>query len=86
MKKKLDEKLNEIKIHETDTGSSGVQIMLLTERINELNNHIKIHKKDFSTKRGLMKLVGRRHRLSLYLKRKNVNKYKEVIALAGLRK
>ena len=72
--------------HETDTGSPEVQIALLTERIVNLTEHFKIHKKDHHSRRGLLKLVGQRRRLLNYVKRKDVNRYRELIARLGLRK
>ena len=72
--------------HKTDTGSPEVQIALLTARITELTEHFKVHKKDHHSRRGLLKLVGRRRRLLDYLKKKNVNRYKETIERLGIRK
>ena len=72
--------------HETDTGSPEVQVALLTERIVNLTEHFKIHKKDHHSRRGLLKLVGQRRRLLNYIKRKDVNRYRELIARLGLRK
>ncbi|MDY6852617.1 MAG: 30S ribosomal protein S15, partial [Thermodesulfobacteriota bacterium] len=72
--------------HETDTGSPEVQIALLTERIINLTEHFKVHKKDHHSRRGLLKLVGQRRRLLNYLKRKEINRYRAVIAQLGLRK
>lgn len=72
--------------HEGDTGSSEVQVALLTNRINELTEHFKIHKKDHHGRRGLLKLVGRRRRLLAYLKRKDLERYRATIERLGLRK
>ena len=72
--------------HEGDTGSPEVQIALLTERINELTAHMRLHKKDFHTERGLMKLIGRRRRLLAYLSRTDMQRYREVLTKLGLRK
>lgn len=69
-----------------DTGSPEVQIALLTQRIKELTEHFKIHKKDFQGRRGLLMLVGQRKRLLQYLKKKNLNRYRELIERLGLRK
>ncbi len=74
------------KNHETDTGSPEVQIALLTERITLLTEHFKVHKKDHHSRRGLLKLVGQRRRLLNYLKRKDINRYRELIARLGIRK
>lgn len=82
-KKEIIEKYRQ---HESDTGSAEVQIALLTERINQLSDHFKAHKKDHHSRRGLLKMVGRRRRLLEYLKRKNINKYRELLDQLGLRK
>ncbi|MBL6720453.1 MAG: 30S ribosomal protein S15 [Planctomycetes bacterium] len=71
---------------EGDNGSAEVQIALLTEDIKNLTEHLKIHKKDFSTRRGLLAKVGRRSRLLRYLRNKDVNRYRELIASLGLRR
>lgn len=78
--------IDEYRTHETDTGSSDVQVALLTERINELTEHFKVHKKDHHGRRGLLKLVGRRRRLLDYLKRTDLERYRALIAQLGLRK
>jgi small subunit ribosomal protein S15 len=72
--------------HEGDTGSPEVQIALLTERINHLTEHFKVHTKDHHSRRGLLKLVGQRRRLLDYLKRKDLNKYRDLIKGLGLRR
>jgi small subunit ribosomal protein S15 len=74
------------KTHDNDTGSSQVQIALLTQRINELTDHFKIHKKDNHSRRGLLKMVSRRRKLLDYLKRRNINEYHEIIEKLGLRR
>ncbi len=74
------------KVHDTDTGSPEVQIALLTQRIADLTDHFKIHAKDHHSRRGLLKLVGRRRRLLNYLKGKDVNRYRALIEELGLRK
>ncbi len=71
---------------EGDTGSPEVQIALLTARINELNEHLKVHKKDHHSRRGLLKMVGRRRNLLGYLKKNNLEGYRALIARLGLRK
>lgn len=71
---------------EGDTGSPEVQIALLTARINELNEHLKVHKKDHHSRRGLLKMVGRRRNLLAYLKEKDFEGYRALIAKLGLRK
>ncbi len=72
--------------HESDTGSPEVQIALLTARINHLNEHLKVHKGDHHTRRGLLKLVGRRKRLQSYLRNNDVERYRENTARLGLRR
>lgn len=74
------------KTHGSDTGSSQVQIALLTQRINELTEHFKVHKKDNHSRRGLLKMVSRRRKLLDYLKRRNINEYHEIIEKLGLRR
>lgn len=71
---------------EGDTGSPEVQIALLTARINELNDHLKTHKKDHHSRRGLLKMVGRRRNLLVYLKNKDLEGYRALIVKLGLRK
>jgi small subunit ribosomal protein S15 len=78
--------IEKYRLHETDTGSPEVQIALLSERIGYLTNHFKIHKKDHHSRRGLLKLVGKRRRLLDYLKSKDVSRYKSLIADLGIRK
>ncbi|MEJ2589531.1 MAG: 30S ribosomal protein S15 [Deltaproteobacteria bacterium] len=78
--------IDRFKVHDTDTGSPEVQIALLTSRIKYLTEHFKEHKKDHHSRRGLLKLVGQRRRLLNYLKRKNVEKYRELIQELGIRK
>ncbi len=74
------------KVHETDTGSPEVQVALLTERINHLNEHLKVHKKDHHSRRGLLMMVGQRRGLLNYLMKKDIERYRELIAKLGLRK
>ena len=76
----------EHRLHEKDTGSPEVQIALLTARITDLTGHMKSHKKDFHTRLGLLKLVGKRRRLLDYLKNRDIVGYRQVIAELGLRK
>ncbi len=85
-KKKKEEVIQKFASHEKDTGSPEVQAALLTERITELSEHFKVHKKDHHSRRGLLKLVGQRRRLLEYLKRKDVNRYRRLIGELGLRK
>ena len=74
------------KTHENDTGSPEVQIAVLTFRINELNEHLKIHKKDHHSRRGLLKMVGHRRNLLAYLQKKDIERYRSIIARLGIRK
>jgi small subunit ribosomal protein S15 len=81
-----NEIIEKFKVHPTDTGSSEVQIALLTDRIQYLTEHFKVHKKDHHSRQGLLKLVGQRRSLLDYLKKKDVNKYKTMLKELGLRK
>ncbi|MCL2002435.1 MAG: 30S ribosomal protein S15 [Oscillospiraceae bacterium] len=74
------------RLHETDTGSPEVQVAILTERIQQLTAHLKIHKKDKHSRRGLLKMVGARRSLLDYLQRKDIERYRALIAKLGLRK
>jgi small subunit ribosomal protein S15 len=78
--------IDKYKLHEADTGSPEVQIGLLTHRISYLTEHLKIHKKDHHSRRGLLILVGRRRRLLNYVKNKNVKRYRSLIEALGLRR
>lgn len=78
--------MEEYKLHNTDTGSPEVQVALLTHRINSLNEHFKTHKKDHHSRRGLLKLVGKRRRLMNYLKSSNEKRYEEIRDRLGLRR
>jgi small subunit ribosomal protein S15 len=78
--------LQDFKIHEKDTGSPEVQIALLTSRITELTEHLKTHKKDHSSRRGLLKMVGKRNSLLKYLTREDRTRYQQIISRLGLRK
>ncbi|MEM0529162.1 MAG: 30S ribosomal protein S15 [Candidatus Pararuminococcus gallinarum] len=72
--------------HEGDTGSPEVQIAILTKRINELTEHLKVNKKDHHSRRGLLKMVGKRRNLLNYLIKKDINRYRAIIAKLGIRK
>ena len=85
-KEKKIEIINEYGRTENDTGSPEVQIALLTERIKELTEHLKVNNKDFHSRRGLLKMVGQRRRLLEYLKKKDIERYRELISRLGLRK
>jgi len=78
--------IDRFKLHDSDTGSPEVQIGLLTHRINYLTEHLKIHKKDHHSRRGLLILVGRRRRLLDYVKNNNVKRYRAIIETLGLRR
>lgn len=78
--------IHQNRIHETDTGSPEVQVAILTERINHLTGHLKTHKKDNHSRRGLLKMVGKRRSLLDYLQKKDVERYRALIAKLGLRK
>ncbi|ADQ04441.1 ribosomal protein S15 [Caldicellulosiruptor owensensis OL] len=85
-KQQKEEIIKKYQLHESDTGSPEVQIALLTERINRLNEHLQIHKKDFHSRRGLLKMVGQRRKLLNYLKEYDINRYRALIEKLGLRK
>ena len=85
-KERKQEIINTYKRDEKDTGSSEVQIALLTERINELTEHLKIHKKDNHSRRGLLKMVGQRRSLLKYLSDTDVQRYRDIVEKLGLRK
>ena len=78
--------VSEYRVHEKDTGSPEVQIALLTKRITELNDHLQTHKKDHSSRRGLLKMVSRRNSLLKYLTREDRTRYQQIIGKLGLRK
>jgi small subunit ribosomal protein S15 len=85
--KELKEKIvTDYRTHGTDTGSSQVQVALLTQRINELTEHFKTHKKDNHSRRGLLKMVSRRRKLLDYLRHTNIDQYHEMISKLGLRR
>ena len=78
--------VSDYKLHEGDTGSSEVQVALLTERMNQLAEHLKAHPHDQHTRRGLLKLIGQRRRLLAYISESDVKRYRSLIARLGLRK
>ncbi len=78
--------IEQYKLHENDTGSPEVQVALLTRRINNLTEHLKIHKKDFHSRRGLLKMVGHRRALLNYLRERNFERYRALIEKLGLRR
>ena len=86
LKEEKTEIIEKNRTHENDTGSPEVQIAILTYRINDLNEHLKEHKNDHHSRRGLLKMVGHRRNLLNYLKKKDVNRYRAVIEKLGIRK
>jgi len=78
--------IEDYRINDTDTGSPEVQVALLTTRINELTEHLKTHKKDHSSRRGLLKMVGTRSSLLKYVRNNDIDRYREIIKKLGLRK
>jgi len=85
-KQKKQEIIDDFETHEGDTGSPEVQIALLTKKINELTEHLKIHRKDHASRRGLLKMVGTRSALLKYVSGKDVKRYQKIISRLGLRK
>jgi len=83
---KKSELISKYRIHEKDTGSPEVQIAILTERINYLTEHLKVHKKDHHSRRGLLKMVGQRRHLLNYLIKKDLDRYRAIIESLGLRR
>ena len=85
-KQQKEKIVQDFEIHQGDTGSPEVQIALLTERINSLTEHFKTHRKDYSSRRGLLKMVGARSALLKYVNKKDPKRYQEIISRLGLRK
>jgi small subunit ribosomal protein S15 len=85
-KQEKDKVIEDFENHEGDTGSPEVQIALLTRRINDLTEHLKIHRKDHSSRRGLLKMVGTRSALLKYVRNQDVKRYRKIISRLGLRK
>ncbi|MGM8364092.1 30S ribosomal protein S15 [Virgibacillus sp. W0181] len=85
-KERKNEIINEHKVHDNDTGSPEVQIAVLTEEITTLNDHLRTHKKDHHSRRGLLKMVGKRRNLLNYLRKKDVTRYRDLIQKLGLRR
>jgi small subunit ribosomal protein S15 len=85
-KERKTEIINEFKRDEKDTGSPEVQVALLTERIKELTEHLKIHPKDNHSRRGMLKMVGKRRNLLNYLSKKDIQRYRDIVEKLGLRK
>jgi small subunit ribosomal protein S15 len=80
------ELIQQYQIHETDTGSADLQVAMLTERINQLTEHLKINKKDHASRLGLLKMIGRRRRLLSYLMKQDMGRYEALIAKLGIRR
>jgi small subunit ribosomal protein S15 len=78
--------IEEFGMHDSDTGSPEVQVALLTERINDLTEHLRVHKQDHHSRRGLLMMVGKRRRLLNYLRRQDVERYRNLIGRLGLRR
>ena len=85
-KEKKAEIIKEYALKEGDTGSTEVQVAILTYQINELNEHLKVHKKDHHSRRGLLKMVGRRRNLLNYVKEQDIERYRSLVSRLGLRK
>ncbi|WP_210469393.1 30S ribosomal protein S15 [Sporosarcina sp. 6E9] len=81
-----NELISEFKTHENDTGSADIQVAILTEEINNLNKHLSTHKKDHHSRRGLMKMIGRRRKLLKYMRDNEVQRYRDLITKLGLRR
>ena len=86
LKQEKNKIVQDYELHSGDTGSPEVQIAILTRRINDLTEHLKTHRKDFSSRRGLLKMVGNRSALLKYINKKDAKRYKEIITRLGLRK
>jgi small subunit ribosomal protein S15 len=86
VKDRKTEIIGEHRKHESDTGSPEVQVAILTARINQLTDHLKVHKKDHHSRRGLLMMVGHRDRLLRYLRNKDVERYREVVQRLGIRR
>ncbi|MGV3488296.1 MAG: 30S ribosomal protein S15 [Tuberibacillus sp.] len=85
-KERKNQIVNEFATHEGDTGSPEVQVAILTEQINLLNDHLRTHKKDHASRRGLLKMVGKRRNLLTYLRENDVTRYRDLIHKLGLRR
>ena len=84
--KRKQELMSEYQIHETDTGSADLQVAMLTDRINQLTKHLKNNQKDHSSRRGLLKMIGRRKRLLAYIQKGDPQRYQKLIARLGIRR
>lgn len=86
IQERKQEIISEYQVHETDTGSAEVQVAMLTERINKLSTHLQGNKKDYSSRRGLLKMIGRRKRLLSYIQKKDFETYRTLIGRLGIRR
>ena len=84
--KRKQELMSEYQVHETDTGSADLQVAMLTDRINQLTQHLKNNDKDHSSRRGLLKMIGRRRRLLSYINKQDSERYRQLIARLGIRR
>jgi small subunit ribosomal protein S15 len=85
LQQRKQEIISDYQVHETDTGSSDVQVAMLTERINKLSAHLKVNKKDHASRRGLLKMIGQRKRLLAYIMREDQARYRALITRLGIR-
>ena len=85
LQEKKQEIISSYQVHETDTGSVEVQVAMLTEKINRLSKHLQANKKDFSSRRGLLRMIGQRKRLLAYLTKQDPSRYRELISKLGIR-
>jgi len=85
LQERKQELIAEYQVHETDTGSADLQIAMLTERINQLSAHLQKNKKDYSSRRGLLKMIGQRKRLMAYLQKQDSERYRALIKKLGIR-
>jgi small subunit ribosomal protein S15 len=85
LQERKQELISEYQVHETDTGSADVQVAMLTDRINKLTQHLKVNKKDHSSRAGLLKIIGRRKRLLAYIQKEDIERYRALIARLGIR-
>jgi small subunit ribosomal protein S15 len=85
LQERKQEIISEYQVHDTDTGSADLQVAMLTERINKLSTHLQSNKKDYASRRGLLKMIGRRKRLLSYIQKQDANRYRALITRLGIR-
>jgi small subunit ribosomal protein S15 len=85
LQERKQEIISEYQVHETDTGSADLQVAMLTDRINKLSTHLQSNKKDYSSRRGLLKMIGRRKRLLSYIQKQDAGRYRALITRLGIR-